>query len=48
MMFDETMISKIDQTVVPIKKRTLKDIIELTKEEGDAVKSKKRIQKGYK
>lgn len=47
-MFDETMISKIDQTIVPRKKKTLKDIIGLTKGEGDAVKSKKRIQNGYK
>lgn len=75
-MFDETVISKGYQTVVPAKirrahdilpgdvlewidtekgimvqprkKRTLKDIIGLVKGEGDAVESKKRIQKGLK
>jgi len=75
-MFDETVISKGYQTVVPSKirkahdivpgdvlewidsekgimvqprkKRTLKDIIGLVKEEGDAVESKKRVQKGLK
>ncbi len=73
-MFDETVISKGYQTVVPAKirrahnilpgdvlewiddekgiivqprkKRTLKDIIGLVKAEGDAVESKKRVQKG--
>lgn len=75
-MFDETVISKGYQTVVPAKirrahdilpgdvlewidtekgimvqprkKRTLKDIIGLVKGEGNAVESKKRIQKGLK
>jgi len=75
-MFDETVISKGYQTVVPAKirkahnilpgdvlewidnekgiivqprkKRTLKDIIGLVKAEGDAVESKKRVQKGLK
>ncbi len=75
-MFDETVISKGYQTVVPAKirrahhilpgdvlewiddekgiivqprkKRTLKDIIGLVKVEGDAVESKKRVQKGLK
>jgi bifunctional DNA-binding transcriptional regulator/antitoxin component of YhaV-PrlF toxin-antitoxin module len=75
-MFDETVISKGYQTVVPAKirrahdilpgdvlewidtekgimvqprkKRTLKDIIGIVKGEGDAVESKKRIQKGLK
>ena len=75
-MFNETVISKGYQTVVPAKirrahdilpgdvlewidtekgimvqprkKRTLKDIIGLVKGEGDAVESKKRIQKGLK
>lgn len=75
-MFDETVISKGYQTVVPAKirrahdilpgdvlewidtekgimvqprkKRTLKDIIGLVKGEGDAVESKKRVQKGLK
>ncbi|MDP3105718.1 MAG: AbrB/MazE/SpoVT family DNA-binding domain-containing protein [Candidatus Methanoperedens sp.] len=75
-MFDETVISKGYQTVVPSKirkahdivpgdvlewidsekgiivqprkKRTLKDIIGLVKTEGDAVESKKRVQKGLK
>ncbi len=75
-MFDETVISKGYQTVVPAKirrahdilpgdvlewidtekgimvqprkKRTLRDIIGLVKGEGDAVESKKRIQKGLK
>lgn len=30
------------------KKRTLKDIIGIVKAEGDAVESKKKIQKGFK
>ena len=75
-MFNETVISKEYQTVVPAKirkahnilpgdvlewiddekgiivqprkKRTLKDIIGLVKAEGDAVESKKRVQKGLK
>ncbi len=75
-MFNETVISKGYQTVVPAKirkahnilpgdvlewiddekgiivkprkKRTLKDIIGLVKAEGDAVESKKRVQKGLK
>ena len=75
-MFDETVISKGYQTVVPAKirrahgilpgdvlewidtekgimvqprkKRTLKDIIGIVKGEGDAVESKKRVQKGLK
>ena len=75
-MFDETVISKGYQTVVPSKirkahdivpgdvlewiddekgiivqprkKKTLKDIIGLVKAEGDAVESKKRVQKGLK
>ena len=75
-MFDETVISKGYQTVVPAKirrahdilpgdvlewidtekgimvqprkKRTLKDIIGLVKGDGDAVDSKKRVQKGLK
>jgi len=34
--------------VQPRKKRTLKDIIGLVKAEGDAVESKKRVQKGLK
>ena len=34
--------------VQPRKKRTLNDIIGLVKLEGDAVESKKRIQKGLK
>ena len=34
--------------VQPRKKRTLNDIIGLVKSEGDAVESKKRIQKGLK
>jgi hypothetical protein len=34
--------------VQPRKKRTLKDIIGIVKGEGDAVESKKRIQKGLK
>jgi bifunctional DNA-binding transcriptional regulator/antitoxin component of YhaV-PrlF toxin-antitoxin module len=34
--------------VQPRKKRTLNDIIGLVKTEGDAVESKKRIQKGLK
>ena len=34
--------------VQPRKKRTLKDITGLVKEEGDAVESKKRVQKGLK
>ena len=34
--------------VQPRKKRTLKDIIGLVKGEGDAVESKKQIQKGLK
>lgn len=32
--------------VLPRKKRTLKDIIGLVKAEGNAVESKKRLQKG--
>ncbi len=75
-MFDETVISKGYQTVVPAKirkahnilpgdvlewidsekgiivqprkKRTLTDIIGLVKAEGDAVESKKQVQKGLK
>jgi len=35
-------------TVQPRKKRTLKDIIGLVKGEGDAVETKKRVQKGLK
>ena len=34
--------------VQPRKKRTLKDIIGLVKGEGDAVETKKRVQKGLK
>ena len=34
--------------VQPRKKRTLKDIIGLVKGEGDAVESKKQVQKGLK
>lgn len=34
--------------VHPRKKRTLKDIIGLVKTEGDAVESKKQVQKGLK
>ena len=34
--------------VQPRKKRTLKDIIGLVKEEGNAVETKKRVQKGLK
>ncbi len=34
--------------VQPRKKRVLKDIIGLVKAEGDAVESKKRVQKGLK
>lgn len=34
--------------VHPRKKRTLKDIIGLVKGEGDAVETKKRVQKGLK
>ena len=35
-------------TVQPRKKRTLKDIIGLVKGDGDAVETKKRVQKGLK
>ncbi|HEY9245497.1 MAG TPA: AbrB/MazE/SpoVT family DNA-binding domain-containing protein [Candidatus Methanoperedens sp.] len=34
--------------VQPRKKRTLKDVIGLVNEEGDAVESKKHVQKGLK
>ena len=75
-MFDETVISKGYQTVVPAKirrahdilpgdvlewidtgkgimvqprkKRTLKDIIGIAQAGGDAVESKKQVQKGLK
>jgi len=39
---------KAERAVQPRKKRTLQDIVGIVKSGGDAVESKKRIQKGLK